>query len=88
VKLNKLLRRVETVSGIDGNVEIKGIASDSRKVKNGYVFEKMGLEVKTRGVDQDRRRVRSLVNSLGLGEGYVITRDFKKKEGFIPASEV
>lgn len=52
------------------------------------VDEKIGIEVKNKGTDQDLRSLRKTCDNLGLEQGYLITKFFEKKAGFIPALEV
>ncbi len=48
----------------------------------------LALEIKLKGTKQDLHRLRKTAKTLNLSESYLITKDFKKEPGFIPASIV
>ncbi len=52
------------------------------------INESIGVEAKLKGVDRDLSKLISLSKDLGLRESYVITKDFNRKPGFIPAPDL
>ena len=52
------------------------------------VDKKIALEIKTKGTDQDLSKLMSIAKSLKIRQYYLITREFDKKNKFIPAMEI
>ena len=52
------------------------------------IDQKIGVEVKIRGVGSDLGKLRKISSSLGLEEGYVVTKEFNDASGFIPATDI
>lgn len=52
------------------------------------VNQQLGIEVKQRGGKSDLVRLRRMGETLGLAESYVVTKEFKADDGFIPALEI
>jgi len=50
--------------------------------------QRIGLEVKIKGIESDLRRLRKLAHGLGLKESYVLTKQFVNSRGFIPTTEI
>jgi predicted AAA+ superfamily ATPase len=48
----------------------------------------IALEVKRKGSESDRRKLSLVAASLGYKESYIISREFVKGEGFIPATDL
>jgi len=55
-----------------------------------FVLKKRGIaiEVKETAIEQDVRRTEEIAADLGLKHGYVITKSFSAKKGFIPATDL
>lgn len=50
--------------------------------------ERIGLEVKTKGIESDLHKLRKLAHGLHLKESYVLTKEFSNIRGFIPTIEI
>lgn len=52
------------------------------------INEKVAIEGKMRGSAQDIKKARRIAKELGLSESYIVTREFMKDNGFVPATEL
>ncbi|MBU2456589.1 DUF4143 domain-containing protein, partial [Patescibacteria group bacterium] len=49
---------------------------------------KIAFEIKTKGADFDIKKLKKIAGSIGIKQCYLLTKEFDKKDNFIPAVEV
>lgn len=50
--------------------------------------ERIGVEVKIRGLESTLRKLNKICKKIGLNESYVISNEYVEKENFIPATNI
>lgn len=50
--------------------------------------ERIGVEVKMRGLESNLRKLNNICKEIGLNESYLISNEYIEKENFIPATNI
>ena len=55
---------------------------------NFILNERIGVEVKMRGLESNLRKLNKICKEIGLNESYLISNEYIEKENFIPAANI